>query len=146
MSIKSRNFGEAGGKRVDAFTLTSDTGVEVDIINYGVVVRDWKVPVTGGSRGVVLGFDDFPSYLSHSPHFGALAGRVANRIAGARFTLDGKTYDLTANEHGNILHGGPEGLGLLVHAVRRRGDGLDGALQLGQVRRGRAEDGEGQVA
>jgi len=114
MSIKSRNFGEAGGKRVDAFTLTSDTGVEVDIINYGVVVRNWKVPVTGGSRGVVLGFDDFPSYLSHSPHFGALAGRVANRIAGARFTLDGKTYDLTANEHGNILHGGPEGLGLLV--------------------------------
>jgi aldose 1-epimerase len=115
MSIRSRNFGEAAGKRVDAFTLSSETGVEVDIIGYGVVVRDWKVPVAGAApRSVVLGFDELGSYLSHSPHFGALAGRVANRIEGSRFTLDGKTYNLAANEHGNTLHGGREGLGLLV--------------------------------
>jgi aldose 1-epimerase len=115
MSIKSRTFGETRGKRVDAFTLTSDSGVEVDIIGHGVVVRDWKVPVAGGpERTVVLGFDDLDSYLHHSPHFGALAGRVANRIAGASFVLDGKTCDLKANEHGNTLHGGSEGLGLVV--------------------------------
>jgi aldose 1-epimerase len=115
MSIATRTFGEARGKRVDAFTLTSDTGVEVEIISYGVVVRDWRVPVKGGAaRTVVLGFDDIESYLGHSPHFGAVAGRVANRIAGAQFDLDGKTYKLAANEHGNTLHGGPEGLGLLV--------------------------------
>ena len=115
MSIRTRTFGETQGKRVDAFTLTSDTGVEVDIIGYGVVVRDWKVPVgKGPARSVVLGFEELDAYPAHSPYFGAVAGRVANRIAGARFALDGKTYALAANEHGNTLHGGPEGLGKLV--------------------------------
>jgi len=115
MSIAVRKFGEFGGKRVDAFTLTSDTGVEVDIIGYGVVVRDWKVPVKGGApRTVVLGFDNFDAYARHSPHFGSLAGRVANRISTGSFELDGKTYKLDTNEGGNTLHGGPDGLGRQV--------------------------------
>jgi aldose 1-epimerase len=112
MTIATRKFGEQHGKRVDAFTLKSDTGVEVDIIGYGVVVRDWKVPVNGAAaRAVVLGFEDFAAYLAHSPHFGSLAGRVANRISGGSFELDGKTYKLDANEGGSTLHGGPQGLG-----------------------------------
>lgn len=114
MGIAVEKFGEVEGKRVDQFTLKSETGVEVDIISYGVVVRDWRVPVAGGKRSVVLGFDNCPDYVSHSPHFGAIAGRVANRIGGASFDLDGKHYTLTANERGNILHGGPEGLGRQV--------------------------------
>jgi len=115
MSIAVRKFGEFGGKRVDAFTLTSDTGVEVDIIGYGVVVRDWKVPVKGGApRTVVLGFEEFDAYPAHSPHFGSLAGRVANRISTGSFELDGKTYKLDTNEGGNTLHGGPNGLGRQV--------------------------------
>lgn len=112
MSITTRTFGTLDGKRVDAFTLTSDTGVSVDIISYGVVVRDWRVPVSGEApRQVVLGFEEFDPYPIHSPHFGALAGRVANRIAGGSFDLDGQTYRLGANEGGTTLHGGPEGLG-----------------------------------
>jgi aldose 1-epimerase len=111
MSVAVSAFGEHEGKRVDQFRLTSDTGVEVDIIGYGVAVRDWRVPVAGGLRSVVLGFDAFDAYPAHSPHFGALAGRVANRIKGASFELDGKTYTLPANEGGLHLHGGPEGLG-----------------------------------
>ncbi len=107
-------FGAFGGRRVEQFTLVSASGVEVDILNWGVVVRDWRVPVGGARRSVVLGFDSFAPYPAHSPHFGAVTGRVANRIAGARFTLGGRTYRLVANEGPNTLHGGPEGLGRLV--------------------------------
>jgi aldose 1-epimerase len=114
MAIAVEKFGEFEGKRVDQFTLKSDRGVEVDVINYGVAVRDWRVPVAGGLRSVVLGFDDFPAYESHSPHLGSLAGRVANRIGGASFTIDGVTYKLPANERTHTLHGGPEGLGRIV--------------------------------
>ncbi len=114
MAITVSNFGAHGGQRVDQFRLTSDTGVTVDIIGYGVVVRDWRVPVAGGERSVVLGFEEFDAYPEHSPHFGSLAGRVANRISNARFELDGVTYQLPANEGGLQLHGGSEGLGRQV--------------------------------
>lgn len=114
MTISVEKFGDFEGKRVDQFTLKSDSGVEVDLINYGVAVRDWRVPVRGGARSVVLGFDNFPAYESHSPHLGSIAGRVANRIGGASFEIDGKRYVLPANENGHMLHGGPEGLGRIV--------------------------------
>lgn len=114
MTIAVSTFGEHAGKRVDQFRLVSDTGVEVDIIGYGVVVRDWRVPVAGAPRSVVLGFDTFDAYPAHSPHLGSLAGRVANRIKNASFDLDGKTYKLPANVGDLQLHGGSEGLGRQV--------------------------------
>ena len=114
MSISVAKFGDFEGKRVDRFTLKSDSGVDVDIINYGVAVSDWKVPVKGGMRTVVLGFDNFDAYEAHSPHLGSIAGRVANRIGGASFDIDGKSYKLPANERTHMLHGGPEGLGRIV--------------------------------
>ncbi|RUT30189.1 galactose mutarotase [Arsenicitalea aurantiaca] len=114
MTVSRSVFGEHEGKQVDQFRLVSDTGVEVDIISYGVVVRDWRVPVAGGLRSVVLGFESFAPYPVHSPHFGSLAGRVANRIGGSRFTLEGREYVLPSNENGNHLHGGPGGLGRQV--------------------------------
>ena len=116
MAIAVSTFGEHLGKRVDQFRLTSNTGVTVDIIGYGVAVRDWRVPVAGGERSVVLGFDSMDAYAQHSPHFGSLAGRVANRIKGASFDLNGKTYKLPANEGDLQLHGGAEGLGRQVWA------------------------------
>ncbi len=112
--VAVKPFGTFEGKDVRQFTLTSATGVEVDIINWGVVVRVWRVPVGGALRSVVLGFETFDDYPAHSPHFGAVAGRVANRIAGASFELGGKTYTVPANEGRNSLHGGPEGLGRQV--------------------------------
>ncbi len=137
MSVSASGFGALNGKRVDQFTLTSDSGVEVDVIGYGVVVRDWRVPVKGGVRSVVLGFDNFDDYPKHSPHLGSLAGRVANRIAGASFAIDGKSYNVVPNESGNTLHGGPEGLGHQVwdgeidstrNAVRFTHHSPDGAM------------------
>ena len=114
MTISVKEFGEFEGRRVDQYTLKSDSGVEVDIINYGVAVRDWRVPVKGGLRSVVLGFESFAPYAAHSPHLGSLAGRVANRIGGASFEIDGQRYVLPANERTHTLHGGPEGLGRIV--------------------------------
>jgi aldose 1-epimerase len=137
MAIAVEKFGDFEGRRVDQFTLKGAEGVEVDIINYGVAVRDWRVPVKGGTRQVVLGFDDFPAYASHSPHLGSLAGRVANRIGGATFEVEGKTYKLPANERTHMLHGGPEGLGRIVwtaepdaakNAVRFTHRSPDGAM------------------
>jgi aldose 1-epimerase len=112
--VAVKSFGSFEGKRVDQFTLTSTTGVEVDLISWGVVVRDWRVPLKAGTRSVVLGFDNFDDYPTHSPHLGALAGRIANRVRGASFTLGGKTYNLPKNDGQNSLHGGPEGIGRLV--------------------------------
>src|SRR5436190_1241363 len=109
--VQVKPFGSFGGKQVEQFTLTSPEGVEVDLLNWGVVVRDWRVPVKGGLRSVVLGLDNFEDYPKHSPHFGGLAGRVANRIRGASFELGGKTYKLPANDGQSSLHGGPEGVG-----------------------------------
>ena len=114
MTIAVSTFGEFKGKRVDQFRLTSSTGVSVDVIGYGVAVRDWRVPVSGGERSVVLGFDNMDAYAQHSPHFGSLAGRVANRIKGASFDLNGKTYKLPPNAGDLQLHGGDEGLGRQV--------------------------------
>lgn len=114
MAIAVSTFGEFKGKRVDQFRLVSETGVTIDLIGYGVAVRDWRVPVAGGERAVALGFDSFDPYPAHSPHFGSLAGRVANRIKDASFELNGKTYKLPPNAGTLQLHGGEEGLGRQV--------------------------------
>ncbi|WP_196260398.1 aldose epimerase family protein [Pelagibacterium limicola] len=111
MTIAIERVGTWQGHGVDEAKLVSTTGVEVSVITWGVTVRDWRVPVGGVLRPVALGFETFDPYPVHSPHFGALVGRVANRIADAKFTLDGKTYSLPANEGPNCLHGGPGGLG-----------------------------------
>jgi aldose 1-epimerase len=117
MAIAVSAVGEFEGRRVDEAVLESSDGVSVNIMNWGVVVRDWKVPAGGTPRSVVLGFDTFAPYPGHSPHFGALAGRVANRIGGSSFVLDGKRYDLVPNEGTTHLHGGPGGLGRQVWAM-----------------------------
>ncbi|MFD1253813.1 Aldose 1-epimerase precursor [Devosia equisanguinis] len=118
MAITVSTFGDFRGQRVDQFRLVSDSGVTVDIIGYGVVVRDWRVPVAGGERSVVLGFDSFDAYPAHSPHFGSLAGRVANRVKDASFTLDGTTYKLPPNAGNLQLHGGEDGLGRQVWSAQ----------------------------
>ncbi|HWA18680.1 MAG TPA: aldose epimerase family protein [Devosia sp.] len=114
MGVSVRPFGTHEGKAVEEFTLTSDSGVEIKFISYGGALRSWKVPVAGKMRQVALGFEEFDSYPKHSPHFGALTGRVANRIAGASFEIDGKSYKTPANEGPNTLHGGPQGLGMQI--------------------------------
>lgn len=112
MSVSIAAAGEFEGRRVDEARLTGADGVEISILNWGVVVRDWLVPAPEGQRHAVLGFDSFAPYPANGgAHLGAIAGRVANRIGGASFTRDGRTYRLAANEGANMLHGGQGGLG-----------------------------------
>lgn len=105
-----RTIGTHNGRSVDEITLES-AQARVSIMSYGCVIRDWRVPAGGRDVPCVLGFDSFAPYPEHSKSFGIIAGRVANRTAQGRFTLDGTTYQLPVNNGPNHLHGGPEGLG-----------------------------------
>ncbi len=89
------------GIEIYAYTLSSDDA-SVEIITKGATIT--KFTVFG--RDIICGFDNLDGYLNDNSYQGALVGRVANRIAGAAFTMDGKRFDLTANNNGNCLHGG----------------------------------------
>src|SRR5579884_1320711 len=98
------------GTAVDLYTLSNAHGMTVKIMTYGATVTEIDVPDRNGKVGdVVLGFDTFDPYLKGDPYFGAIVGRVANRIAGGKFTLDGKEYHLAVNNGPNALHGGLKG-------------------------------------
>ena len=82
----------------------------VTVITLGAVIRD--VRLAGVDHPLVLGFDRAEDYLQHSPHFGAVAGRSANRIGRGRFAIDGRPYQVSLNENGrHHLHGGFNGFG-----------------------------------
>ncbi|MFE6195163.1 aldose epimerase family protein [Streptomyces sp. NPDC057838] len=98
------------GTPVHRWTLER-AGVRVRVLSYGGIVQSVRVPDRAGrAADVVLGFPDLDGYLAHpEPYLGALVGWYANRIAGARFTLDGRTYALEPNNGPNSLHGGARG-------------------------------------
>ncbi len=102
----------ADGTPVREVTLLNAVGARATIMEWGAVVRDLVVPGSDGPQRVVLGFDSLDAYVRHSPHFGAIAGRYANRIDGGRFVLDGVTHQLPLNQEGrHSLHGGGNGFG-----------------------------------
>ncbi len=104
-------FGSVEGQDVLQVTLTGPDGMEMKVLTWGAVVRDLSVPSAGGPQRVVLGLNSVEDYIAHSPYFGAIVGRHANRIGRARFTLNGETHILDANEGENQLHGGTMGFG-----------------------------------
>jgi aldose 1-epimerase len=114
------------GERVDLFTLAGNAGVEVSIMTYGATVRSVLAPGREGSRAnVALGFPAFRDYVGSAGHyFGATVGRYANRIADARFVLDGVTYELSRNDGRNCLHGGDGGFHTRVWKVLDASDAL----------------------
>ena len=95
LTMSKDGFGKTpDGAAVDVFELTNKDGIRARIITYGAILTELHVPDrNGNSTDVVLGFDDLEGYLKGHPYFGATVGRVANRIAKGRFTLDGETYD-----------------------------------------------------
>jgi aldose 1-epimerase len=103
------------GQGVDEYTLKNVNGMEVKIITYGGIITSIRVPDRNGNlANVTLGFNNLKDYETRSPHFGTITGRYANRIAKGRFTLDGKSYTLPANDGPNSLHGGTVGFGKRV--------------------------------
>ncbi len=108
--MEQSSFGHLDdGRAVDRIVLRSDA-LEVAVLTHGATVQSVLVPDRDGRvNDVVLGFDDLSGYLAPHPYFGATIGRFANRIARARFTLDGVQHRLPANNGPSCLHGGTVG-------------------------------------
>lgn len=92
----------------------------VKFTNWGATIVSVLLPDKNGKIGdVALGFDSIKDYMNDTVYFGAIVGRVANRVANAHFTLGGKRYNLIPNERGNTLHGGPKGFSDVIWNVRK---------------------------
>ena len=109
------------GTQVEEITLRSG-GLTAGILTYGGAVRTLTVPGRSGAAvDVALGFDSLEDYRRQDKYLGALVGRVANRIGGARFSLGGREYPLAANNGENHIHGGLAGFDRQVWQVEEAG-------------------------
>lgn len=111
MSITQRPFGvDLIGRQMTLYTMTNRGGASVSVLDFGAHLVSVRVPDREGSlNDVCLGYDTLEDYDKKPGFLGAAVGRYANRIGGARFTLNGKEYPLFANNGRNTLHGGREG-------------------------------------
>ena len=111
-------FGEVDGAPVVEITIASSAGAAAKILSWGAVLRDLVVPARDKPQRVTLGLNSMADYLAHSPSFGAVPGRFANRIANGRFTLDGVTHELDRKPgEKHTLHGGSRGFGKRVWKI-----------------------------
>lgn len=106
MSITSEKFGmTADGKEVSLFTIVNKSGMTAKVTNYGAILISLLVPDEHGNfADVVLGYDTLEDYKKNDSFFGATIGRSANRVANAKFTIDGVEYCLDVNDGPNNLH------------------------------------------
>lgn len=106
------------GQKVEVVTLDDGHGFTARVISLGAALQSLMLPDRHGkSADVVLAYPDLHDYLADPQYFGASVGRFANRIGKGRFTLDGKTYQLTLNDGPNSLHGGTKGFDKVVWQV-----------------------------
>ena len=131
-SVTDQPFGRLpDGTEVRLYTLANAGGMRVAITNYGGIVTSLLAPDSAGrTADVVLGYDSLADYVRGSPYFGAIVGRYANRIARARFALDGTTYALAPNDHGNSLHGGVRGFDKVVWRAEPFSDSTRAGVRL----------------
>lgn len=111
-AVEETVWGAFRSRPVFLYTLNSASGAAARVTNYGGILQSLEIPVADGNLvDVLLGFDSLDEYLGDHPFFGATVGRCANRIAGGRFTLGGKVYNLAVNDRAgpNHIHGGPGG-------------------------------------
>ena len=125
-NVSCQSFGKTKeGQEVDLWTLCAGD-YSIQVLTYGGILRSFCVPAAEGSRDIVLGCETLEEYEAQDRYFGALIGRVANRIGGACFDLNGKHYPLAANNGPNCLHGGLRGFDRAVWEAREE----DGSLVL----------------
>lgn len=109
-AVTKADYGTVDGKTVQLYTLTNKNGLVMKVTNYGTIITELHVPDKQGKLGdIVLGYATVDEYVKATPYFGATVGRIANRIKGAEFKLDGKAYKLAANNGPHNLHGGKKG-------------------------------------
>lgn len=111
MKAARETFGQTPeGQTVYLYTLVNPHGLTVRVMNYGAILVSVETPDRNANAlDITLGFDTLDGYLGQHPYFGAVVGRYANRIGGAKFTLDDVEYKLAANNGPNHLHGGIKG-------------------------------------
>jgi aldose 1-epimerase len=127
------------GQAVERVVLRDACGFEARIMTYGATLQALLVPdARGGRDDVVLGHDDLAGYVATRGFFGATVGRYANRIANARFVLDGETVQLAANDGPHALHGGLEGFDKQLWQIAEIEDGAQPGVTLAYV----SADGE----
>jgi aldose 1-epimerase len=141
MNARKESFGQMpDGTPVDLYTLVNANGLKAKIINYGAVLVSLEVPDRKGNLAdITLGYDKLDDYLNHGGLFGAVVGRYANRIGGAKFVLNGVEYKLAANNRPNHIHGGRKGFDKVIWRLEDlTGDGSQAAVKLSYV----SQDGE----
>lgn len=144
MAVAQTLFGALpDGRRAELFTLSGASGVTVKITNYGGIVVSLQTPDRRGGLGEIgCGFESLDNYLKKRNYYGAIIGRVANRIGGGSFTLAGERYQLYRGEDGNHLHGGDKGFNARLWTA-----GMDGErLKLTYVSPDGEEHYPGEVA
>jgi aldose 1-epimerase len=122
--IQKNEWGFADGYKAYLITLKNKNGMSVSLTNYGAAIVSLCVPdKNNGFTDIMLGYDNIEGYINGKSSQGAVIGRYANRIGGARFTLNGKEYNLYKNNGDNCLHGGRVGYGRRVWSVYAVSDG-----------------------
>ena len=110
MGIKPIASGYEKGERIYDYIIENGSDTRIVITNLGGIIKSiFTKDKNGRYTDIVAGFDTPKGYLSASGYFGAIVGRVANRLNNAKFTLDGEEYQLYANDGKHQLHGGKEG-------------------------------------
>ncbi|MGV2939680.1 aldose epimerase family protein [Mesobacillus sp. LC4] len=125
MEVLKEKFGQIGSQCVHSFTLRNELGMEVTAINYGCTITKINVPDRDGEfENIVLGHDTLDEYLNDPYFLGAVVGRVAGRLKGGSFELDGKHFTLAQNDNSNHLHGGLKGFDKVVWDAMVIDDGV----------------------
>lgn len=124
VSLEKKPFGVTkGGEAVNIYCIKNDM-LAVEIMEYGAAIRSLLVQRGSAWTDVVLGYDTLREYEENDGYLGACVGRVGNRIGGADFTLNGKTYTLARNDGENHLHGGVRGFDKYVWTAEELPDGV----------------------
>lgn len=105
--MKTYEFGKtADGQVITSYVLENEQGIRAEFLNLGCILRQLWVPSKEGALvNIVHGLDSVAEYEADTSYFGAFIGRFANRIMNARFSLNGREYDLLKNDGANYLHG-----------------------------------------
>ncbi len=119
LNVGTKSFGKTpDGDAVTLYTLTNSNKVIAGVIDYGATLVSIRVPDKNGEvDDVLLGFDNLEGYLNRN--FGGVTGRFANRIGGAKFTIDGVEHKVTPNAGGNHIHGGRKGFSKVMWKGRK---------------------------
>lgn len=121
LEMNAEKFGSLPNGQVVYRVILSGYGLEVSILSYGAIIQDLRLK--GHNYSLVLGFDKLEDYLKHSPYFGAIAGRCANRIKNGQAELDGNLFELDRNYlKKHCLHGGSESMGKSLWYIEKSDD------------------------